>query len=289
LLIHTYDFSEEKNPNLQESDTIIPEYNDSGIQNFYAYLGTETGYSREWNIEFPLYSYIGFGSQPPVLILDSLYQMVPDSTLGYPQKYGFSGEAFDTIIKGFLSFRSLALITLQNAPRLISPRLDTNNWEPQLIWLNMLDIDSFIVEVSMDSTFSTSLHQFITTDTDFIPTNLPSGVRYFWRVQGKNSEGYSNWSSAWNFGENSSLVKLENDDNIPMLQIMENSIQYKADKNASLTIYNVLGEVISRFTCEGNGVSQSIRLSSLGLRGGNYFVTLQSAGNMLSSRFGLLE
>ncbi len=40
-----------------------------------------------------------------------------------------------------------------------------------------------------------------------------------------------------------------------MLQIMKNSIQYKADKNASLTIYNVLGEVISRFTCEGNGVS----------------------------------
>ncbi len=104
MLIHTYDFSEEKNPNLQESDTIIPEYNDSGIQNFYAYLGTETGYSREWFFEFPSYSYIGFGSQPPVLILDSLYQIVPDSTLGYPQQYGFSGEAFDTIVKGSLFF-----------------------------------------------------------------------------------------------------------------------------------------------------------------------------------------
>ncbi len=275
----------------QSQDTLnslIQELGDSGHSNFDCTFFIERGKERKWYVSADLGGsstiYGGF-------TLDSLFRITP-SGVPLPAPPGIfdePGYSEDTIITGSVLFRPVALIALQNAPTLIAPILDSNNWEPHLLWLNMLDIDFFNVEISTDSTFSINLHEFPTSDTSLVPTILTPGLRYFWRVQGKNSEGYSKWSSVWSFGENPSSVKFAGSKGGMELHVTESSIQFETEDAANLTIYNVLGEIVARFRCDGEGALHSISLSSLELRGSNYFVILHGAGNSLSDRFSLLQ
>jgi hypothetical protein len=258
---------------------VIPDYI---VLQFYPTNGNPSGisYDTTW---FPLDGTSGYFD------LDSLFEVPAEGQTGTPP-IDYYGNYTYTAQSGTTLFPPPALfIELQYSPILIAPQFDSTNWQPHLTWLSMQFIDSFEVEIAPDSSFNNSVDEFKVLDTSFVPPNLETGVKYYWRVRGKNSDGNTPWSSVWSFGENPSSVKLATNDIVPVLQVTGISIEYKTAESATLTIYNVLGEVVYRSSSEGNDVSQSIPISSLTLRGGNYFIVLRSAENVLSDRFSLLQ
>jgi N-acetylneuraminic acid mutarotase len=63
-----------------------------------------------------------------------------------------------------------------------------------------LTISQYWIEYSTDSTFSTGVVKDSTlVDTIKSVTNLSSLSKYYWRVKAKNSAGWSNFSTIWNF------------------------------------------------------------------------------------------
>jgi hypothetical protein len=286
-------------------DSTYPEIGDSGKNNYTCTLTPEDQVGRKWLFDVSNYkavlvtegeylkpgydtsfTFYQIESGPSDEIdLDSLYHIIPYHTGGIEGISGPGYQSATALTGSTLSPPTKSVCALQYLPNLIAPKIDSSNWHPLLIWNLMPLIDSFEIEISPDKSFNKSLHDYQTIDTTFTPSDLMPGVQYYWRVRGKNSDGSTQWSSVWSFGENASSVNLASDDNSSILQVIGSSIQYKAYETADIVIYNVLGQPVSRFRCEGNGSMHSIPFSELNLRAGNYFAILGTGGSPASCRF----
>jgi hypothetical protein len=71
---------------------------------------------------------------------------------------------------------------------------------PTLIWHPSIDVASYRVQLSTDSTFATALiNDSMVTDTTRSAGTLNYNTPYYWRVSAKNSAGTSAFSAKWHF------------------------------------------------------------------------------------------
>jgi hypothetical protein len=66
-------------------------------------------------------------------------------------------------------------------------------------WNKLRYSDDYLFQVSDDQTFSTIFRLGITPDTVRVTSGFVEGVRYYWRVQGRNIAGSGPWSNLQNF------------------------------------------------------------------------------------------
>lgn len=88
-------------------------------------------------------------------------------------------------------------------PVLLSPPNNSINTllTLQLDWNNLINAESYNVQLSEDSTFSSLLiNQNVSTSEYTVPSSvLNYNTKYFWRVNAVNNNGTGDWSSVWNF------------------------------------------------------------------------------------------
>jgi len=68
-----------------------------------------------------------------------------------------------------------------------------------LRWTGKGMYDSFNLQVSTDSTFTTVLHEINTNRSDFVLKDLTNNTRYFWRVNSELGGQSSPWAELWSF------------------------------------------------------------------------------------------
>jgi hypothetical protein len=90
-----------------------------------------------------------------------------------------------------------------NPPSLVSPTSGSTDTSctPTLDWSDSTGATSYTVQVSVSSTFSsTVVNQTVSSSSYTIPGGtLTSFTTYYWRVNATNANGTSGWSSTWNF------------------------------------------------------------------------------------------
>jgi hypothetical protein len=99
------------------------------------------------------------------------------------------------------TFSFTTKIDLPEAPVLLTPvdaATDISE-TPDLVWFNAARADSFFVELSEASDFSTTEFSEKVADTTASVTGLMPLTEYFWRVKSKNLTGESSWSATFSF------------------------------------------------------------------------------------------
>ncbi len=97
-----------------------------------------------------------------------------------------------------------------SVPVLISPLNNTNNQPATLVflWKKCDRVDSYKIQVSADSNFtSTFINDSTLTDTIKTVSSLLVSTKYYWHVQGKSSNGKSDYSDVWNFQTSATGIK----------------------------------------------------------------------------------
>jgi hypothetical protein len=87
-------------------------------------------------------------------------------------------------------------------PILASPANNATNQplSPTLVWNLVTGATSYHLQVSTNSTFTTTIFDDSTlADTSRSLSGLANGTQYFWRVRARNNDGQSTWSATWNF------------------------------------------------------------------------------------------
>lgn len=87
-------------------------------------------------------------------------------------------------------------------PMLCSPVSASNNQPTKILlcWNSSPGSTIYHVQLALDSPFGTTVFEdSIHADTSVTIPNLKNETKYFWRVRGKNSSGYSTYSTIWSF------------------------------------------------------------------------------------------
>ena len=90
------------------------------------------------------------------------------------------------------------------APVLTSPVNNSTgiSLTPALVWGSVTNAASYRIQVSADSTFTTTSYDTagVTVTTLNVPANKLTGLtKYYWRVNATNVSGTGSWSTMWNF------------------------------------------------------------------------------------------
>ena len=100
------------------------------------------------------------------------------------------------------AFNFTTLPTIAGVPVLVSPSNNSTNQSltPTLSWNAVTGADSYKVQVSDDSGFTTLIiDQSGVTETNLAVTDLSNDTQYYWRVLATNAAGDSEWSTPFNF------------------------------------------------------------------------------------------
>ncbi|MGD8307030.1 MAG: FISUMP domain-containing protein [Ignavibacteria bacterium] len=117
--------------------------------------------------------------------------------------YGDVGFSIEWVDRGF-SVRCLKTEagTKPLPPTLSSPPNGATGIQisPTLIWYAVGNADSYTLQVSIESSFSTYVYnQSGLTGTSQQINGLSDSTKYYWRVNATNSPGTSEWSNVWDF------------------------------------------------------------------------------------------
>lgn len=90
---------------------------------------------------------------------------------------------------------------LPEAPRLVAPANAAVDVAipAVLAWLPSANAASYAVQFSATGQFNGEEETFDALDTAHLLDELPEGTQFFWRVQGRNAFGESEWSESWSF------------------------------------------------------------------------------------------
>lgn len=99
------------------------------------------------------------------------------------------------------TFTFTTVVELPATPVPASPADNASqvNASPQLFWFNTARADSFLVQWSESSDFTSDVYEDHTNDTSVIATGLTPFTSYFWRVKAYNLSGESSFSSVFSF------------------------------------------------------------------------------------------
>jgi hypothetical protein len=70
---------------------------------------------------------------------------------------------------------------------------------PAFDWSNILDADSYNIQVSTNASFSNLVVNETTTESDYTGSNLNYLTQYYWRVKAMSETNYSRWTPTWHF------------------------------------------------------------------------------------------
>ena len=155
----------------------------------------------------------------------------------------------------------------------------------------MLLIDTYRIQLSHESTFSTIIFDTTTGLTSYSLLSLQKNTNYFWRVAGVNSEGQSKWSDIWHFETGSSAAVLSSTSSNMQLNIFPNPSSNEIHVNyslplretATIKVYDLLGREVRNLTL---GVIEpgehSTELQTTGLHEGSYVIVLRYGSNSIS-------
>jgi hypothetical protein len=94
------------------------------------------------------------------------------------------------------------------APILVSPENNgTDLTQPvTFLWNSVMTADSFHIQLSLDSLFSTIENENYLTDTTHSASSLSEGSIHFWRVRAHNDVGWGEWSDTRKFSTEVSWI-----------------------------------------------------------------------------------
>jgi hypothetical protein len=137
----------------------------------------------------------------------------------------------------------------------------TMNNSITLTWFETLHNETYYIQISKDQSFGTVVKTDSTrVDTSKVIAGLENNTKYYWRVRGKNSAGYGEWSDAGSF--TATFVGLEKENAIPaenlLLQNYPNpfhvstTIKYTVPlkSHAQLTVFDAVGKKITHLVNE---------------------------------------
>ena len=147
------------------------------------------------------------------------------------------------------------LSTIIPAPQSPSLSFPTNgsigaSTNPALSWNAAERAASYIVQVSIDSFFSTTVvNDSGITDTVHFATSLSNFTLYYWRVRAVNAGGTSSWSIVWNFMTGSTAIRPSNH-TLPRAFSISGSfgnVRYALPKDChvSLKYYDLRGRLVA--------------------------------------------
>lgn len=190
-----------------------------------------------------------------------------------------------------------------SGPSLLSPLNDTVGVtiSPTLRWQSVSGAISYLLQVSIDSTLSTSaLNKVEISNTEHTLSNLSDNTTYFWRVQASINSGISNWSEIWNFTTKTVTSVEQIADDSPNEFILNQNypnpfnpntlitFQIPTSEFVTLKIYNVLGEEVDTIVSQYLDVGIYRKQFNAGnFSNGLYLYTLQ-AGAFVKTRKMLL-
>lgn len=90
---------------------------------------------------------------------------------------------------------------LPETPRLLAPANAATGVEmpATLLWRPSANAVSYAIQLSTTGQFNGEQETFDALDTTSLLDELPEGTEFFWRVQGRNPFGASEWSESWSF------------------------------------------------------------------------------------------
>lgn len=151
------------------------------------------------------------------LALDSAFQSIAFSDSTYMLDTATTGSGFAYLTTYYWRVRAknevgwgdwsetwnfTTIIQSPETPVPVSPANNSTGITQPLIikWKIALRAETYVLEVSEDSAFSTPLIVDSTLiDTFKVINSLVSPVKYFWRVKARNTGGESDYSQIWNF------------------------------------------------------------------------------------------
>jgi len=164
-----------------------------------------------------------------------------------------------------------------------------------LRWTGKGMYNSFNVQISTDSTFSTIIDETNTNLSDYTVTGLTKNKEYFWRVNSVLGDQTGMWSEVWNFrltDTTTSVVEFETNiphgyrlaQNFPNPFNSSTRISYSIQKPGFVTlkIYDQTGREIQTLISENQDIgTYSVEFDAHKLSGGVYLYKLQ-AGNQFT-------
>lgn len=170
--------------------------------NLTLYVSTTSGSS---NIDYQVDTTINFNS--PLLqqlTHTSSFSGITVSPLRYGQNYYWrvrGRNANDTSV-WTEPWNFTTQYELTTAPTLTSPINGSNGISyssVNLIWNSLTNANSYQYQVARDAQFTQVVKTGNTSLTFTNVTSLQPSTVYYWRVRGENVNGYSPWSSVWNY------------------------------------------------------------------------------------------
>lgn len=178
-------------------------------------------------------------------------------------------------------------------PVLLSPPTNKASWwfPPPLLDWDTVVCNNYHLQVSMDSTFSTSLinEQNLTASQYQPPSSLPINTWLYWRVRAQNSEGYSGWSNVWSFisypigitNESEIAYEYKLFNNYPNPFNPETNIRFSLPESevVSLIVYDIKGAEVERLISNQrfNSGIYNFKFNASNLTSGIYFYRLQTS------------
>jgi len=127
---------------------------------------------------------------------------------------------------GEMAFGIPNIDLIANAPILYEPQnrqVVAQTDSVTIRWTGKGMYDAFHVQLSSDSTFSSTLYEFTTSLSDYSASSLSENTPYFWRVNAILDGQISPWSETWSFNLNGTTSsKLAYDQSTPGISLKQN-------------------------------------------------------------------
>ncbi len=168
----------------------------------------------DWGINYRFKLWNDNGSN----IIDTLMYDTEAAVTGLQKnkKYYWSVTAiniYDSLTVSSFFYSPKPVLLPPDAPTLISPadNISGISLKPKLEWDSSYSADSYRVQISENSAFSSTVFDSSNISINNIsPNDLMNATEYFWRVNAKNSAGISHWSDTWKFTTvNPSIILLD--------------------------------------------------------------------------------
>ena len=167
---------------------------------------------------------------------------------------------------------------------------------PKLVWRSSASATLYSVQVSVDSTFTTTLVDVSLSDTVLQLSPLRPNTTHYWRVNATNQYGTSDYSLGLSFVAGSTVVSVEEVRQIPgeftLRQNYPNpfnpttnlEFHVSSSEFVSLNVLDVLGREVETLVREQRQPgTYTVRWSASGLPSGVYFYRLQ-AGSFVETK-----
>lgn len=189
------------------------------------------------------------------------------------------------------TYTSIPVPSLPYIPVLLSPpsNKEVMGGQPLLDWDTVV-CDNYHLQVSMDSTFSTTIiNEQNLTSSQYQTSSLPVNRWHYWRVRAQNITGYSGWSNVWRFISNPIGITNESEiafeyklfNNYPNPFNPETNIRFSLPETevVSLIVYDIKGAEVERLISNQrfNSGVYNFKFNAGNLTSGIYFYRLQTS------------